>query len=833
MADKDRWWINKIEEVRAKWHKEDEKLLRQNEERQRQRQIKDEKKRRQYEKRQSKLEAKRQRRAIEETEHYDSEVINCEEVLYGIASIYCEDPYLTEEVYRVADPSAGQFKYYRHENPEEPVNIVRYEKENMIQGDHKPKSKKVTEVHENSPKNKRQYIKKYEEYDKKEMEISFLKNRNAEDKKEIDWLNSELADNLSLVDRLKAALFNKDKEIAEHTDTVNELQSTVRSVQNRLKELEKEDVENKLKIEETEAESIEVRMKIAERESQLVEKEELLGKVERELKDKVELLDKLKSDHKTKVDEKEVELLSLKMKIDSMERDFPRLLEILKVKEGILAEMEINVNKANQHITELKKSGVEKDEILEKLQREIKEKERKNIERERNLMITHDNLSKSLADKDDLLEELKREHKIKMNESEVKSMNMKMKSTEMDEVYSNLIKIFKGKDEKLAEMEINLIIANQNITGLNRTLDDNDELMEKLQRELKEREIENKNIKERLTQKEEVNKQLTLKVERNKEDITELWRIITDKEEKMADLSLRLTGKDMTAMVQRRCKTHHSIVEKPYENENKELIEKEEIVDKGRQVDIEKISDPDSKDEVKPSEGKKSTQECNATKERKTELTTERVEKSKLTKKYDNDMCSAGHSLESGDTEYGCDIQTHSTVNVAQLRKDIDTLRSRRAGNTQTMTDKSSQDRLTKKDNGFAGPLRVMFLLIAEVLGRTVSRGGESGACADVVIDTRGQEGKFKGQGYYDTSCGIVIPTWEVPRRHDLEHISLYNGNQGRLLFRIGDKRNIPPSDTTAMIFFNVMKFLACVLIYMNMIFVMMMMWFCVNYDKC
>jgi hypothetical protein len=34
MADKDRWWINKIEEVRAKWHKEDEKLLRQNEERQ-------------------------------------------------------------------------------------------------------------------------------------------------------------------------------------------------------------------------------------------------------------------------------------------------------------------------------------------------------------------------------------------------------------------------------------------------------------------------------------------------------------------------------------------------------------------------------------------------------------------------------------------------------------------------------------------------------------------------------------------------------------------------------------------------------------------------------
>ena len=108
-----------------------------------------------------------------ETNDYDCDVSSCEE-LYGIASIYCEDPYLTEDVYRVADPSAGQFKYYRHDNPKKPVNIVKYKNENMIHGGHN--SNTASEFRKNFPKNTKQYIRKDEEYDKKEKEIKFLKN---------------------------------------------------------------------------------------------------------------------------------------------------------------------------------------------------------------------------------------------------------------------------------------------------------------------------------------------------------------------------------------------------------------------------------------------------------------------------------------------------------------------------------------------------------------------------------------------------------------------------------------------------------------------------------
>ena len=59
-------------------------------------------------------------------------------------------------------------------------------------------------------------------------------------------------------------------------------------------------------------------------------------------------------------------------------------------------------------------------------------------------------------------------------------MNLTRRNTEMEQVYSSLIKIFKSKDKKIAEMEVSIIIANQNIKGLNNTLTDKDKDLEKV-----------------------------------------------------------------------------------------------------------------------------------------------------------------------------------------------------------------------------------------------------------------------------------------------------------------------------------------------------------------
>ena len=58
-------------------------------------------------------------------------------------------------------------------------------------------------------------------------------------------------------------------------------------------------------------------------------------------------------------------------------------------------------------------------------------------------------------------------------------------------MYSSLIKIFKVKDEKITA------IATHKTTELKKMVANKDELLEKLQRELKEIELENIDIKER------------------------------------------------------------------------------------------------------------------------------------------------------------------------------------------------------------------------------------------------------------------------------------------------------------------------------------------------
>ena len=176
-----------------------------------------------------------------------------------------------------------------------------------------------------------------------------------------------------------------------------------------------------------------------------------------------------------------------------------------------------------------------------------------------------------------------------------------------------------------------------------------------------------------------------------------------------------------------------------------------------------------------------------------------------FTQKYD--VCSAENCFEMIDKG---DAYDYSRANT-ELHKDIDidNVGSGWARNHKNMTEKNAQDRFRirssyedqKTDNGFAGPLRLMFLLLVGVLVKTMIRVGEDEILRTTTGNFSGQKVESKGgQGEIDRG-GIVIAVWEMPTRLELENISLYNGNQGRLLFMMGDKRNIPPSKTITMIF--------------------------------
>ena len=82
------------------------------------------------------------------------------------------------------------------------------------------------------------------------------------------------------------------------------------------------------------------------------------------------------------------------------------------------------------------------------------------------------------------------------------------------------------------------------------------------------------------------------------------------------------------------------------------------------------------------------------------------------------------------------------------------------------------------------------------MLVKTLIRVGEDDILKPATTGNfSGQKVESKGgQGEIDDSGGIVIAVLEMPTRRELVQISLYNGNQSRLLFWMGDKRNIPPS---------------------------------------
>ena len=64
-----------------------------------------------------KLEADKRKITREVRENSKTDDMECQENLFGVASIYCEDPYLTKGVYRVSQPSAGYFHYFKYDNP--------------------------------------------------------------------------------------------------------------------------------------------------------------------------------------------------------------------------------------------------------------------------------------------------------------------------------------------------------------------------------------------------------------------------------------------------------------------------------------------------------------------------------------------------------------------------------------------------------------------------------------------------------------------------------------------------------------------------------------------
>ena len=217
---------------------------------------------------------------------------------------------------------------------------------------------------------------------------------------------------LTEVAEQKEEIIVTETELEDHKGTLSELEAIWCSAQSKLAELKKEGKEHKIKLDEYEVDTSKLKIKMVEIDSQLVGKDKLveeaqvqlnhknvettkilekfslreenyeltgnttlreediveIGKMEVEKEEKYETnlkrmakdydnWDKELLSYKEKVkeynvdlNETEVDYNKLKIKIESMEKELTRLLEILKVKYGILAERDINISKANQSI---------------------------------------------------------------------------------------------------------------------------------------------------------------------------------------------------------------------------------------------------------------------------------------------------------------------------------------------------------------------------------------------------------------------------------------------------------------------------------------------------
>ena len=288
--------------------REDEQRQREDDKKQRQGEIEQEKN-----KIGAKSQADKQKEEVRENNKTDD--MDCPENLFGVASIYCEDPYLTNGVYRVSQQSAGYFHYFKYDNPKKPAYSVRY-KGNMIHESNEDIVDTVGDIYDISTGNN---VVKTVDADK--------------NKKVIDKLNHDLEDSHNLISELRSELSVKERELEKQKKTISELESTLCRVQSKLTELEREGEESKTKLEKMEVVSKNLKLKISKADN-LIAKRDTENSI---------------------------------------------LLKIIREKIDKLADMDVKLNITSQNITVLSKTVAEKDSLLENLQKELKEKDVENI----------------------------------------------------------------------------------------------------------------------------------------------------------------------------------------------------------------------------------------------------------------------------------------------------------------------------------------------------------------------------------------------------------------------------------------------------------------------
>ena len=116
-----------------------------------------------------------------------------------------------------------------------------------------------------------------------------------------------------------------------------------------------------------------------------------------------------------------------------------------------------------------------------------------------------------------------------------------------DKEKSSWLKTIEDKDDKLAEMDRNLMITNKNTADLSNALTERDELLEQLKREhkmkLKEAEVESMNLKMKNADMENEYSSLIKIVKVKDEKMVEMERSLMITHNNTADLSKTLANK--------------------------------------------------------------------------------------------------------------------------------------------------------------------------------------------------------------------------------------------------------------------------------------------------
>ena len=350
------------------------------------------------------------------------------------------------------------------------INQKELEKNINIQNDIKIKDEKILKINNemnNLIKEKELLIKSNE---KKEKEIISLKNHKTE---EFNGINKKYEEILDKYNSLKKEQEEKEQNLLNEK---NNLENKYQNLDKSLKEKNKEITNLKSKFEEIERNLNEIKLlneeyktKLINREESLKEYQNKIEEIENKHKKEIDILEKNNENHDKKINDNKNIILLKEIEIDNLKNDNIKMKTEIENKEKELLKANMELNKSNQYVDELKKS-------LDNLKIKINEKDNQFIEinqKNKNLENINEQNNKLLIKYKEDLEKAKNE-KIE-NEQNLKAIS-NINENEIAQLNSQLSELKKNFDEKNKENEKLL----KELEMKNSKLEENEKLFEKM-----------------------------------------------------------------------------------------------------------------------------------------------------------------------------------------------------------------------------------------------------------------------------------------------------------------------------------------------------------------